>query len=121
MTKSIFHKFFLLLWDLISSAVKLCRRLHCSKLVNKIGYTRQAFNLFHRRLQFIVKGQKNFSIYFLDIKLKYNETGQIETDWLTKKDWSQSYLNFNTTSLLHFTTQSFRRDSIRFIISIITN
>lgn len=45
---------------------------------------------------------KDKNYYVFDIKLKYKVRGQIETDWFTKKVWSQRYLNFISNTPINY-------------------
>lgn len=69
---------------------------------NKLEYTQQAFNSFHPKIQFTVEKEDQQSINFLDIKLSYKNNGIIETDWFTKKVWSQRYLNYESNTPISY-------------------
>lgn len=56
--------------------------------VNKLDYTHLVFSSYHPRIQFTIEKQTENTLRFFDIKINYNENGQIETDWFTKSIWS---------------------------------
>lgn len=64
---------------------------------NELKNTLDSFNSFHQRIQFTFEKEINKTINFLNITIMYNDDGQIETNWYTKKDiWSGRYLNFDS-------------------------
>lgn len=62
---------------------------------NNINDILQAFNNFHKKIQFTLEIESNNKINFLDLTLIKNiETKKIETMWYTKETWSGRYLNY---------------------------
>lgn len=62
---------------------------------NKTQEILQAFNNFHKKLQFTSEIEINNKINFLDMTLERNEN-KILTKWYTKPTWSGRYQNFHS-------------------------
>ena len=72
----------------------------CSKtdFSTKIFFLRWILKIFARlQYTYLIKSNRyNNSINFLDLTIKYNDSGIINTNWYTKEVSSQRYLNFNS-------------------------
>lgn len=65
---------------------------------NKIDYTLNKFNNYHTNINFTIEIEKNQSINFLDLNIKYDNNGTIFTNWYNKDTASFRYINYNSTT-----------------------
>ena len=101
---------------------------------NKIDYTLNIFNSYHKKLQFTIELEEDDQINFLDIKIIKDQDNNIITNWYQKKTFSGRILNYDSNHPTHqkiamiynlidraliLSDKKFHKDNIRLVQNIL--